>query len=80
MSKKIFITENQIIWAVQEEMAINLEDILARRTRCLFLDAFETEKIATQVASIVAKKFGHNESWIKNELEKFNTLVKKYQL
>ena len=80
LSKKIFITENQIIWAVQEEMAINLEDILARRTRCLFLDAFETEKIATQVASIVAKKFGHNESWIKNELEKFNTLVKKYQL
>jgi glycerol-3-phosphate dehydrogenase len=80
LSRKFFITENQIIWAVQEEMAVTLEDILARRTRCLFLNAFETEKIAPQVASIVAEKFGHDASWIKKELKNFNTLVKKYQL
>lgn len=80
LSEKFFITENQIIWAIQEEMAINLEDVLARRTRCLFLDAFETEKIAPKVASIIAKKLGHDNAWIKNELKQFNNLVKKYQL
>jgi glycerol-3-phosphate dehydrogenase len=61
-------------------MAINLEDILARRTRCLFLNAFETEKIAPKVASIMAKKLGHNKTWIKNELTQFNSIIKKYQL
>ena len=80
LSEKFFITENQIIWAIQEEMAINLEDVLARRTRCLFLDAFETEKIAPKVASIIAKKLGHDNAWIKNELKQFNNLIKKYQL
>ena len=80
LSEKFFITENQIIWAIQEEMAINLEDVLARRTRCLFLDAFETKKIAPKVASIIAKKLGHDNAWIKNELKQFNNLIKKYQL
>ncbi|MDB4300890.1 glycerol-3-phosphate dehydrogenase/oxidase [Flavobacteriaceae bacterium] len=80
LSEKFFITENQIIWAIQEEMAINLEDVLARRTRCLFLDAFETEKIAPKVASIIAKTLGHDNAWIKNELKQFNNLIKKYQL
>ena len=61
-------------------MAISLEDVLARRTRCLFLDAFETEKIAQQVVSIMAKNLGLNKSWEENELSRFNTLIKKYQL
>ena len=80
LSSKFFITENQIIWAIQKEMAISLEDVLARRTRCLFLDAFETEKIAPQVVSIMAKNLGLNKSWKENELSRFNTLIKKYQL
>jgi len=80
LSSKFFITENQIIWAIQKEMAISLEDVLARRTRCLFLDAFETEKIAPQVVSIMAKNLGLNKSWEENELSRFNTLIKKYQL
>ena len=80
LSNKFFISENQILWAIEKEMAINLEDILARRTRCLFLNAFETEKIAPKVATIMAKKLGHNETWIKNELTQFNSIIKKYQL
>jgi glycerol-3-phosphate dehydrogenase len=80
LSNKFFISENQILWAIEKEMAINLEDILARRTRCLFLNAFETEKIAPKVASIMAKKLGHNKTWIKNELTQFNSIIKKYQL
>ena len=35
-------------------MAMTLEDILARRTRCLFIDATETLKIAPEVAQIMA--------------------------
>ena len=33
LSKKIYITKNQIIWSIRNEMAMTLEDILSRRTR-----------------------------------------------
>ena len=40
----------------------------------------EVTAVGKKVLDRIAEKFGHNESWIKNELEKFSTLVKKYQL
>jgi len=80
LSKKLFISENQIIWAIQEEMALTLEDVLARRTRCLFLDAYETEKIAPKVASLMAGVLKKDDQWIENELNTFKQLLKNYQL
>ena len=80
LSDQIFISENQVIWAVEEEMAITLEDVLARRTRCLFLDAYETEKIAPQVLEIMRKRLKKDNDWAKEEMKKFNVILKKYQL
>ena len=80
LSEKLFISENQVLWAVQEEMAMTLEDVLARRTRCLFLDAYETEKIAPEVAKIMSKVLKKDAQWIEKELEKFSLILKKYQL
>jgi glycerol-3-phosphate dehydrogenase len=80
LSDKIFISENQIVWAVQEEMAISLEDVLARRTRCLFLDAYETERIAPQVVEIMRKALKEKPQWAAKELNAFNLILKKYQL
>ena len=59
-------------------MAIHLDDILARRIRCLFLDAGETKKIAPIVAKIMAENLNKNESWIKKELNNVNKLIKNY--
>ena len=39
------LVKNLILWAVKHEMAIHIEDVLARRVRCLFLDAKETQKL-----------------------------------
>jgi glycerol-3-phosphate dehydrogenase len=61
-------------------MAMTLEDTLARRTRCLFLDAYETEIIAPQVAKIMCKEMKKDALWIEKELKKFNVILKKYQL
>ena len=80
LSEKLFISENQVLWAVQEEMAMTLEDVLARRTRCLFLDAYETEKIAPEVAKIMSKVLKKDAQWIEKELEKFSLILKKYKL
>jgi glycerol-3-phosphate dehydrogenase len=80
LSDKLYITKNQIHWGVKEEMATNLEDILARRTRCLFLDAYETEKIAPKVAETMAKILNNNQNWINQELKDFKSIIKNYQL
>jgi len=80
LSDTLFITENQVIWAIQEEMAITLEDVLARSTRCLFLDAHETEKIAPQVAEIMRKILKKDSQWAEAEMKKFNLILKKYQI
>ena len=80
LSDKMYITKNQIHWGIKEEMAISLEDILARRTRCLFLDAYETEKIAPKVAEIMANILNENQTWIDRELKKFKSIIKNYQL
>ena len=66
--------------AVREEMAMTLEDVLARRTRCLFLDAYETEKIALQVVKVMCEEMEKDDSWMEEELRKINLILKKYQL
>ena len=80
LSKKLFITKNQVIWAIREEMALTLEDVLARRTRCLFLDAYETENLAPKIVKIIAQELGKDKFWIDGELKKFKSLLKNYQL
>ena len=59
---------------------MTLEDVLARRTRCLFLDAYETEKIAPKVAEIMAIELKKEKKWIIQELKNFNLILKNYQL
>ena len=44
------ISEAIIQQAIDEEMAVTLEDVLARRTRCLFLDARATIGVASEIA------------------------------
>ena len=46
LSSKFYISNNIIKWSIIHEMAITLEDVLARRTRCVFLDSNESKRIA----------------------------------
>ena len=80
LSKKFYLTKNQIYWAIKKEMAITLEDVLARRTRSLFLDAYETELLAPKVAKIMAEVLKKDKFWINVELEKFRSIIKNYKL
>ena len=78
LSEKFYISKNLILWSIEHEMAIHLEDVLARRIRCLFLDAKETFKIAPKVAEIMAEALQKDEDWIVNELKEFNTITQNY--
>ena len=61
-------------------MAVKLEDILARRTRCLFLDAKETVKIAPKVLNIMKVFLNKDDDWEKKEFFNFTEISKNYIL
>ncbi|SHM04336.1 glycerol-3-phosphate dehydrogenase [Chitinophaga jiangningensis] len=72
LSQPYNIRKSQVIWAVREEMARNIEDFLARRVRLLFLDAKEAIRIAPAVAATMAKELNKDESWINQQIDSFN--------
>ncbi len=71
-------TKAQILWAVEEEMALSIEDVLARRLRLLLLDAKAAIAAAPVVAHIMAAALQKDEQWIKKQIEDFNSLAKNY--
>ena len=66
-----------IKWSIIHEMAITLEDVLARRTRCVFLDSNESKRIAPSVTKKMAEILEKDQVWIDTELKNFNKLIKK---
>ena len=54
LSQELNIHAAQVEWAVNQEMARTVEDVLSRRTRALLLDARESRRIAPEVARIMA--------------------------
>jgi glycerol-3-phosphate dehydrogenase len=68
----------EINWFIENEMAVNVEDILARRTRLLFLDAKAAVGIAPLIAKMLAVKTGKNQEWETQQVEAFNLLALNY--
>ena len=56
-------TAAEVIYAAREEMARTVEDILARRTRALFLNAKRAIAMAPRVAELLAKELGRDTAW-----------------
>jgi glycerol-3-phosphate dehydrogenase len=71
-------TRAEILWICRKEMPVNLEDVLARRTRALFLDARASIEIAPVVADLMAKEFGFDETWQQEQIESYNKVVANY--
>jgi len=70
----------EIVWAVREEMARTVEDVLARRTRALVLDARAAMEAAPGVARLVAKELGRGGRWAKAQALAFQELAAAYIL
>jgi len=70
----------EVIWAVIQEMARTLEDVLARRTRALFLDARASIEMAPEVAGLMAKELGKGQDWVDKQLAEYCELAKNYIL
>lgn len=71
-------TKAEIVWAVRHEMAIQLEDVLARRTRSLILDAAASMDIAATAAHLMAQELGRGSGWEKQQVAEFQSLAQGY--
>jgi len=68
----------QVVWAVRSEMARTLDDVLARRTRALFLNARAAVAMAPAVAQLMARELGLDETWQQRQLKEFNRIADGY--
>lgn len=73
-------TVAEVVWAVREEMAQTVEDVLARRLRLLFLDARAAIDCTPAVAEIMADELGYGKDWVIRQTEEFTALAKHYIL
>ncbi len=68
----------EVVWAARHEMARTLEDILARRTRALFLNARAAIRMAPRAARLLARELGEDASWEGRQVESFRELARHY--
>jgi glycerol-3-phosphate dehydrogenase len=71
-------TAAEVVWAVREEMARTVEDVLARRTRALFLNARAAIEMAPGVAAIVTRELGRDSAWRTNQLQAFHETARGF--
>jgi len=74
------LTVAQVIWAVREEMARTVDDVLARRHRALLFNASAAKQAASKVAAIMAKELNQDDDWQAQQVEEFHSIADEYIL
>jgi glycerol-3-phosphate dehydrogenase len=70
----------EVVWAARHEMARTVEDVLARRTRGLFLNARAAVAMAPRVADLLAKELERDAAWKTAQLASFQQTAGNYIL
>jgi glycerol-3-phosphate dehydrogenase len=70
--------KGEVAWAVRREMARTVEDVLARRTRALLLDARASLEAAPEVAAIMAGELGRDADWTRAQLQEYRAVARSY--
>jgi glycerol-3-phosphate dehydrogenase len=71
-------TGAEVAWAVRSEMARTVADVLARRTRALFLNARAAIEMAPRVAKIMTTEMRQNEEWEAEQVKEFSQIAQGY--
>jgi glycerol-3-phosphate dehydrogenase len=80
LHSRLPIMAAQVIFAARHEMARTIEDVLARRTRMLFLDAAAAIEAAPRVAELMAKELERDDEWMQSQVAAFNSVARGYIL
>ncbi len=78
IDKRLPYSRAEVIWICRNEMPRTLEDMLARRTRALFLDVRASIAASRDVADLMADELGFNESWKEQQIKEYKTLTANY--
>ncbi|HVQ29227.1 MAG TPA: glycerol-3-phosphate dehydrogenase/oxidase [Vicinamibacteria bacterium] len=70
----------EVVWATRFEMARAVEDVLARRTRALFLNAEAALAMAPEVARLMARELGRGDEWVRDQVKAFDALAAGYRV
>ncbi len=68
-------TRAEVVFAARYEMARSIDDVLARRTRALFLDVDATRAAASDVGRLLATELGRDAAWQTEQLANFERIV-----
>lgn len=69
---------DQVSSMVRDEMARSVEDVLARRSRLLFLNARAAIDAAPEVARTMADDLGRDAAWVEQQVDDFKRLAAGY--
>ncbi len=72
------IRASDILWATRQEMARTVDDVLARRSRALFLNSKAALAIAPQVAALMAEELEQDDVWRAGQVEDFKSIAANY--
>ena len=70
----------EVVWAVRNEWALTVADVLSRRTRSLLLGAKASLDIAPKVAEIMAAELGRDEAWVADQVAQYKALTESYMM
>jgi glycerol-3-phosphate dehydrogenase len=70
----------EVVWAARYELARTVEDVLARRTRALLLDARASVEAAPQVAQLLARELGGDDAWQHAQVQAYQELTHMYRI
>jgi glycerol-3-phosphate dehydrogenase len=68
----------EVVWAVRNEVARTVEDVLARRTRALFLNARAAIEAGPRVAELMADELGRDAAWRDEQVRAFEAVARGY--
>lgn len=71
-------TKATVLWAIRYEMAMTIEDVLARRTRALFLDAKAAIDVAPVVAALMCEEMNKPKEWVGQQVKDFLQVADQY--
>jgi glycerol-3-phosphate dehydrogenase len=70
----------EVVWAARNEMARTIEDVLARRTRALFLNARAALEMAPAAGGLMAAELGWDQNVLARHLGAFGAIASNYIL
>ena len=70
--------QGEVVWQLRHEMARTVEDVLARRTRALILNARASIETAPLVARLAAAELGRDQAWQDRQVADYTALARGY--